>query len=49
MKKTTVGPLINNGDLKLPDGRYSKAIKMFSKILESFDRTRGPKYSTPLK
>jgi len=41
---TKVGPLINNGDLKLPNGRYSKNHKKFSKILVSSDLTRGPTF-----
>jgi len=30
VKKTEVGPLINNSDLKLPNGRYSKQLKINS-------------------
>ena len=44
MKQTQVGPLINNIDLKLPNGRCLKNIKKFSKILLSSDRARGPKF-----
>src|SRR6218665_131916 len=29
VKKTKVGPFINNGDLKLANGSYSKTIKSF--------------------
>ena len=43
MKKIKVGPLINYGDLKLPNGRYSTNHKKCSKILVYSDRTRGPK------
>jgi len=44
VKQTKVGPLINNSDLKLPNGRYSKNIKKFSKTLVSSNRARGPKF-----
>ena len=44
MKQTEVGPLINNSDLKLPNGRYSIKHKKFSKILVSSDRAREPKF-----
>ena len=36
MKKTKVDPLINNGDLKLPNGSYSKNHKNVFKNISVF-------------
>jgi len=45
VKKTKVGPLINNSDLKLPNGRYLKIQTInFSRILVSSERAREPKF-----
>ena len=45
MKKTKVGPLINNSDLKFPNGRYAKNRKKVFKNISVFPPRQRAKLS----